>query len=91
MRVCLRIRGDCAKQVAPFPPYTLTDFVLDCKQNPGGVLEVGGSSEPDEFAVVEPRGDFAAEWRSSASGRVAIVAHSAAGGANSDLEYFRGF
>ena len=57
--------------------YTFLDCWNDFWTNPGGVGEVGGSAEVDEYPIVEPRGYFppAAEPK----GRVAIIGHSAGG------------
>lgn len=57
--------------------YSVADCFEDFQDNPGGVFEVGGSAEPDEYPTREPRGKFpqAGEPR----GRVAIVGHSAGG------------
>jgi hypothetical protein len=57
----------------------------------GGVLQCGGTSDPDKFPCVEPRGGFYADAQKSArpfptkvcsaqeQRKVALVAHSAAG------------
>lgn len=70
----------------PEPEYTFCDLMSDFLENPGGVAKVGGSSDPDEYPVVEPRGrDFGAQGRAmrgssrGAAGRVALVGHSAGG------------
>ena len=42
-----------------------------------GVASVGGSAEPDEYPLVEPRGTFATA--PEPKGRIAIIGHSAGG------------
>jgi len=68
------------QQPSTVPPfkYSLLDLVADFRNNPGGVLEVGGSAEPDEFTLWEPRGDFPA-LEEPAKGRVTLIGHSAGG------------
>lgn len=69
----------------PSPSYSLSDFVDDFMNNPGGVLKVGGSGEPDEYPAVEPSGDDFTEsarkarTAESSGSRVALVGHSAGG------------
>lgn len=58
--------------------YSWADCVGDFLDNPGGVRAVGGSTEVDDFPVVEPRGRFPRPV-GDAVGRVAIVGHSAGG------------
>jgi hypothetical protein len=38
--------------------YSWWDCWQDFQNNPGGALNVGGSSKVDEYPVVEPKGDF---------------------------------
>lgn len=46
----------------PWPAYSMADLLADFRANPGGVMAVGGSTEPDEFSVtVVPRGAFWAD------------------------------
>ncbi|GFH49909.1 hypothetical protein CTEN210_06385 [Chaetoceros tenuissimus] len=63
--------------------YSWIDCALDFNDNPGGVLEVGGSSEVDLFPQnVSPRGEFLSESipdRKDAKGRIALIGHSAGG------------
>ena len=71
----------------PWPQYSLLDLLVDFKNTPGGVMRAGGTSDPDEFPTVEPRGGFYAEGGTrrpfGKAGpqcrNVALVAHSAAG------------
>jgi hypothetical protein len=43
----------------PWPAYSTADFLRDFRDNPGGPLAVGGSTEPEEFPIdVVPRGAF---------------------------------
>ena len=78
----------------PWPEYSLSDLLEDTVDNPGGIFAVGGSTEPEEFPVVTPRGSF---WSDEANTcrpfakrsetgranqgvkRVALVGHSASG------------
>lgn len=57
--------------------YSPLDCWADFRQTPGGVFSVGGSVEPDEYPVVEPRGTFPPAG--APQGRVAIIGHSAGG------------
>mmetsp|Transcript_26145 Transcript_26145/g.60972 ORF Transcript_26145/g.60972 Transcript_26145/m.60972 type:complete len:397 (-) Transcript_26145:28-1218(-) len=67
----------------PEPEYSFADFLTDFMQNPGGVLKVGGSTNPDEYPKVDPQGqDFQALRKSGfgdVEGKVALVGHSAGG------------
>lgn len=51
---------DDVVDLSAIPPfsYTALDCALDFLHNPGGVLEVGGSAEVDEYPIVAPRGTF---------------------------------
>lgn len=49
--------GDITKPIPKFE-YSLYDTWVDFRTNPGGILKVGGSSKPDDYPVVEPRGNF---------------------------------
>ena len=67
---------------APFPSYSPSDLWFDFRETPGGVLEVGGSSDPDRFPDVAPRGGFRddVDGREGArKRRCGLVGHSAAG------------
>lgn len=57
--------------------YNPIDLYQDFRNNPGGVLEVGGTAEVDDYPLWEPKGSFppAPEPR----GRVALIGHSAGG------------
>ena len=57
--------------------YSPLDCWEDFRETPGGVFAVGGSAEPDEYPVVEPRGTFAPAG--VPQGRVALIGHSAGG------------
>lgn len=57
--------------------YNLLDCWTDFQSNPGGVAEVGGSAEPDEYPIVEPCGVFPPAGKPL--GRVAVIGHSAGG------------
>mmetsp|Transcript_42947 Transcript_42947/g.90206 ORF Transcript_42947/g.90206 Transcript_42947/m.90206 type:complete len:423 (+) Transcript_42947:74-1342(+) len=67
--------------------YNIIDCYQDFRNNPGGVLEVGGSAEVDDYPLWTPRGSsFFANANNDPSsaypeptGRVALVGHSAGG------------
>lgn len=72
----------------PPPKYSALDFFQDFLNNPGGVLSVGGSADPDAFpSAAHPEGaDFSPAARlqreeaiASSKRRLAIVGHSAGG------------
>ena len=73
------------KIAAPFDPqvlipnvnYSLIDCYRDFRNNPGGVLEVGGSAEVDKYPLWNPRGSF--PIAPEPMGRVALIGHSAGG------------
>ena len=54
--------------------YSAADCWGDFWDNPGGVMEVGGSAEVDEYPNVTPRGRFPIPNFDS-QGKVAIVGH----------------
>mmetsp|Transcript_11054 Transcript_11054/g.13931 ORF Transcript_11054/g.13931 Transcript_11054/m.13931 type:complete len:345 (-) Transcript_11054:884-1918(-) len=58
--------------------YSIQDCIGDFRDNPGGVLEVGGSAEVDLYPDVTPRGRFPVPFE-DAKGRVALIGHSAGG------------
>ena len=61
----------------PAVEYSLADLVGDFRENPGGVMSVGGSTWPDDYPLVEPRGSYAPA--SEPAGSVAIIGCSAGG------------
>lgn len=72
--------------VAPWPAYTPADLLADFRHNPGGLLAVGGSTDPAHFPDFVPRGDDfgrsqSDERRSDDDGgrRVFLIGHSASG------------
>eukprot|EP00977_Amphora_coffeiformis_P009793 scaffold2252_cov150-Amphora_coffeaeformis.AAC.8 len=67
--------------VTKIPPYeyTLKDCWDDCWTNPGGIFKVGGSSEVDDFPVVQPRGKFVLPEKLPADVKVGLIGHSAGG------------
>lgn len=69
--------GDVTK--IPHYEYTLRDCWEDFWTNPGGFCEVGGSSEVDDYPVVQPRGKFALPEKSTRDVRVGLIGHSAGG------------
>ena len=63
-----------AQLLIPEFSYNIIDCCLDFKNNPGGVLEVGGSAEVDKYPLWEPKGSF--PKASEPQGRVALIGHS---------------
>lgn len=63
--------------VVPPISYSLADLISDFQETPGGVLSVGGSTWPDEYPTVEPRGSF--PEAPEARGSVALIGCSAGG------------
>jgi hypothetical protein len=58
--------------------YNMFDLYQDFRNNPGGVLEVGGSAEVDEYPLWNPRGSFSSQAPEPA-GKVVLIGHSAGG------------
>jgi hypothetical protein len=58
--------------------YNMLDLYRDFRNNPGGVLEVGGSAEVDKYPLWDPMGTFP-EPASEPMGKVALIGHSAGG------------
>mmetsp|Transcript_29434 Transcript_29434/g.44924 ORF Transcript_29434/g.44924 Transcript_29434/m.44924 type:complete len:348 (-) Transcript_29434:743-1786(-) len=82
-RIDFTVRHLCANggdvNAIPDFHYNAMDCFLDFQDNPGGVMEAGGSAEVDEFPKdVRPRGGFSIP-NEDARGRVAIIGHSAGG------------
>lgn len=57
--------------------YNPIDCYQDFRNNPGGVLQVGGSAEVDEYPQWDPRGSF--PEAPEPMGKVALIGHSAGG------------
>lgn len=57
--------------------YNLLDCYQDFRNNPGGVLEVGGSAEVNDYPLWEPKGSFPVA--PDPTGKVALIGHSAGG------------
>lgn len=57
--------------------YNPIDLYQDFRNNPGGVLEVGGSAEVDQYPLWNPKGTF--QEAPEAQGKVALIGHSAGG------------
>ena len=72
-------------KILTIPPYQYSfwDCWRDFRNNPGGVMEVGGSSKVDDYPVdVEPQGTFTLPVSSSSEPkpkRIALIGHSAGG------------
>lgn len=59
--------------------YSVWDCIQDFKDNPGGVMQVGGSSKVDEYDPnITPRGKFSRP-ASDSNYRIALIGHSAGG------------
>ena len=55
----LSANGGDVSSVPKYFDYSIMDCIKDFKDNPGGVLAVGGSAEVDEYPKgVSPRGEF---------------------------------
>jgi len=57
--------------------YNAFDCFQDFRNNPGGVLEVGGSAEVDRYPLWIPKGSFPSA--NEPTGKVALIGHSAGG------------
>lgn len=57
--------------------YNPIDLYQDFRNNPGGVLEVGGSAEVDKYPLWNPKGSFLSA--PEPTGKVALIGHSAGG------------
>ena len=57
--------------------YNLIDCYQDFRNNPGGVLQVGGSAEVDQYPLWIPKGSFPSA--PPPMGKVALIGHSAGG------------
>ena len=57
--------------------YNLLDLYQDFRNNPGGVLKVGGSAEVDKYPLWNPKGSFPSA--PEPMGKVALIGHSAGG------------
>ena len=81
--------ADASVSAMPWPQYSIADLLADFKDTPGGVLRAGGTSDPEQFPNVEPRGGFFkdgqklvrpfASQKTKEVPKVALIAHSAAG------------
>jgi triacylglycerol esterase/lipase EstA (alpha/beta hydrolase family) len=70
--------GDITK--IPKYEYSLADAWMDFRTNPGGILQVGGCSQVDDYPVVAPRGNFPLPPRDKVDqGEVVLIGHSAGG------------
>ncbi len=58
--------------------YSVLDCIGDFRDNPGGIMECGGSAEVDLYPEVTPRGRFPLPAE-DAKGKVALIGHSAGG------------
>ena len=67
-------KNDNPQLLIPNFSYNLLDCYADFRNNPGGVLEVGGSAEVDKYPLWEPKGRFPAAPEQM--GRVALIGHS---------------
>lgn len=70
--------GTAPRLVVPRPRLSLGDRYADFQKTPGGVLKVGGATDPSAFPTIEPSGTFPPP-SAAPQGRVALIGHSAAG------------
>lgn len=63
--------------VIPKFQYNILDLYADFRNNPGGVLQVGGTAEVDQYPLWNPKGSF--PTAPEPQGRVALIGHSAGG------------
>lgn len=73
-----RFAGADPQLLIPNFSYNVLDLYRDFRNNPGGVLEVGGSAEVDRYPLWDPMGTFP-EPASEPMGKVALIGHSAGG------------
>ena len=71
--VAAQEEGSTAASHVPPIEYGLGDVWAEFWSNPGGVAAVGGSTEPDEYPTMDPRGRFPPA--SEPNGRVALIGH----------------
>lgn len=57
--------------------YNPVDLYQDFRNNPGGVLEVGGSADVNQYPIWTPKGTF--QEAPEPMGKVALIGHSAGG------------
>jgi len=57
--------------------YNIIDLYQDFRRNPGGVLQVGGSAEVEDYPLWNPKGTF--KEAPEPMGKVALIGHSAGG------------
>lgn len=72
----LRIPKDPQLLIPNFS-YNPIDLYQDFRNNPGGVLQVGGSAEVDQYPLWNPKGTF--QEAPEPMGKVALIGHSAGG------------
>ncbi|KAL7473578.1 hypothetical protein ACHAXS_014047 [Conticribra weissflogii] len=84
VQVMTREKVESIKEDATNPQLLIPDFsynIFDCWQdfrnNPGGVLKVGGSAEVEEYPLWVPKGSF--PEAPAPMGKVALIGHSAGG------------
>ena len=76
-------KGDATIQLSnpqlliPEIDYNIIDLYQDFRNNPGGVLKVGGSAEVEEYPLWNPKGTF--KEAPKPQGKVALIGHSAGG------------
>jgi triacylglycerol esterase/lipase EstA (alpha/beta hydrolase family) len=71
------IQTDNPQLLIPEFDYNLFDLYQDFRNNPGGVLKVGGSAEVEEYPLWDPKGRF--KEAPEPMGKVALIGHSAGG------------
>jgi len=71
------ITTDNPQLLIPDFDYNLIDLYQDFRNNPGGVLKVGGSAEVEQYPLWTPKGKF--KKAPGPMGKIALIGHSAGG------------
>ena len=71
------VATDNPQLLIPEFDYNIFDLYQDFRNNPGGVLKVGGSAEVEEYPLWTPKGTF--KEATDPMGKVALIGHSAGG------------
>lgn len=76
-RIDYTVKHVAAGEDVPEMEYSALDCFMDFLTTPGGMLKVGGTDNPDQYPVVEPRGSF--PEAGSPKGKIALIGFSAGG------------
>jgi triacylglycerol esterase/lipase EstA (alpha/beta hydrolase family) len=71
------IATDNPQVLIPDFDYNIIDLYQDFRNNPGGVLKVGGSDKVEDYPLWNPKGTF--KQAPDPMGKVALIGHSAGG------------